>query len=127
MLTNGKVDGDIVIAYRLCAAPAGIKALASGHFEERLAHLIERPSQIDGRGSSGQKHPASRLDPCLRRVFPHCKAEAVGRHSADERRAAYTHLSNGAGDIGRCAKCHDRQSVRQGALIDYLDATLVAR
>ena len=92
----------------------------------RFFHLLQRPTQIDGRGTGRSEQRASPFQPLIGRIGPEPQAHAIGCGGANERRAAHLHGFDRAGRIGECLQPHNFELMRQPRLIDDTDSRAAA-
>ncbi len=127
-LRHGQIGLPIALMYRDgLGLQRRARILAWLEAFETFAHLIQRPEQIDRRGTRCGKERdifLQRLPPITtgRHACTGSQDQRIGRTDADGRRAAHDHVANGVGDrSGRIAAVPDLFG-RQLALIEQAQA-----
>ena len=122
---NGAVELDVVVGHLGRAGISGLGATSGRKRLERLAHLVQRPAQVDrGRPRRVQRLPG-RVEGCIGRVVAHLQRDPVGRRHADQGCAAHPHVADRGRHLGHRVQRHDTELVRQPALVDDVDRASV--
>ncbi len=105
------------------------RLVALFHSLQTVAHAVQRPEQVDRRGSRvGQQAEVllQRGAPvaALRQARAGAKDDAVGGADADGRRAAHNHIANGLGHLGRRLMFEPDLLLGQQALIQQPQRTV---
>ena len=127
VLADARVDLDVVLANLGGAFVGGRDALVARQVADGVAHLIERPAQVDGGGPLRRQQGNGAIDRLVGGVGAQRQADAVGGRGPDQRRAAHLHGLDRRGRVLHGLERHDRQLVRQPGLVDDLDRPPVRR
>ena len=87
-------------------------------FFQRLLHLVQRPSQVDGCGPGRGQRFASLVQRIIGGIGFQREANAIGRGYADQRRAPHLHGLDRLCGIGERFEPHDVERMRQLRLVD---------
>ena len=93
MLADQPAGLGIIIGNRCRLGIGQRRALALRHRRQHRHHPLQRPAQIDRRRPGLAQH--RRYGMQLPRCRAHGQRQAIGRHRADQRRAAHLHGANG--------------------------------
>jgi hypothetical protein len=86
-----------------------------GWFCQGLAHLVERPAQVDGRGPGADQPGDGGLEPGIGGIVAHGQGDAIGRRGADQRCSSHLHRLDRDGGTFEIDEIDHPQLVRQHA------------
>ncbi len=125
ILADAVVDADIFVGnlvreLQRCGGAVGFRQR-----EQVRTAAVERPTQVDGRRPGLVEKLPGRVQMRIGRVDLCGQCHTVGSGCTNERRAAHAHLNDGVGEVLKCVDLLDAEFVRQPALIDDLQGSLV--
>jgi hypothetical protein len=103
------------------------EALLARQIADGVAHLVERPAQVDGGRTLRRQQLDGGVERLVRGVRAQGQAHAVGGGGTDQRSSAHLHGLDGAGSVFERLERDDLQLVRQPGLVDDLDGPAVFR
>ena len=121
MLADLAVRLDILVANLRGAGEGRRHALVTRLVAHGLLHLIERPTEIDGRGAGGGERVAGAIEPLIRGVGAERKRDPVSDGCTDQRRAPHLHGGDGPRGVVERAERHGLERMRQLGLVDDFD------
>ncbi len=121
------IDGDVLGRDGIGLAPRGVGALALGEARDGGTNAVQRPSQIDCRGTGRVECRVRLRERCIGGIAVEGQRQAVRTHGADKRGAAHPHRADreprrlGIGDPRR------DDGVRQRTLVEHVDVASALR
>ena len=121
VLADAAVDRHVLVDDLGRAAIGGRSAPALRQQAQGAAHLVERPSQVDGGRPRRLEPGIGRLQARIRGVGAHRQRNAIGGGRADQRRAAHQHVADRPRGVLRRLQRHGDELEWQPRLVDDAD------
>jgi hypothetical protein len=125
MAADRLVDGDVFVANLGRAAIGGGHAFLPRTVAHGGHHLVERPFEVDGGGSRGEKRGAGALERLIGGILAQRQRDPIGRRRPDQRRAAHLHGRDRARHVRKRGQAKGREPMRKRRLVDDADRSAV--